>query len=303
MMILWRGETPVEEGFRAGLTAHGIDADIIVRNINRDKSLLPGFIAEARETKPDLVYTWGTGITLATAGTWDKADPIHNVTELPIVYVMVSAPLRTGVKPPDDAPPRPNVTGVSHIPPLRTLIEAIKAYMPLDRLGVIYNPQEVNSVANIAELRALGRIMGFALSEAPAPMDVTGKPDPAAISGLVARLAEEGAQVLYIGPDNFIGNHRAKLTSAGIAHGIPCFTATELEIRDGDAMFGLVSRYNAVGRMAAEKAARILVNGELPSTIPMETLERFSYIVRLPIALHLKNYPPLNIIDFAEIIQ
>jgi putative ABC transport system substrate-binding protein len=176
------------------------------------------------------------------------------------------------------------VTGVSHIAPLPAQIRAMRAYLPLQRLGIVYNPAEPNSVANVEELRALAPEMGFALLEAPVPRDVTGAPNPVSLPALVAGLARDGAQMLYIGPDTFIGNLRDELTAAGLAHGIPTFTATELEIRESNAMIGLVSPYEAVGRLAADKAYMILVEGRPPSALPIETLEHFSYIIRLPVA-------------------
>ncbi len=293
----------MEEGFRDQLARNGVDAEIDVRNLDRDLKRLPAVLAEAKKTRPDLVYTWGTGITSGTVGRWDDVDPARHLTELPVVYVMVSAPFLTGIQPPPFATTRPNVTGVSHIAPLKSQIGAIQAYLPLKRLGIVYNPAEANSVANVESLRALSEKMDFSLLEAPVPEDAGGEPNPTAIPGLVSELAERGAQVLYIGPDNFIGTYRDVLTEAGIANGLPCFSATELEVRQGEAMFGLVSPYTAVGRLAAQKATRILVDKEPPSAIPMETLERFSYIIRLPVALRLKLYPPLQIIDFAEIIR
>lgn len=303
MMILWRGETPVEEGFRSELAARHVDADIIVRDLARNLDRLPGVLAEVRATRPDLVYTWGTGITLGTVGPWNGADPARYLTDLPVVFTMVSAPLQTGVEPPAGAPPRPNVTGVSHIAPLASQINAIRAYFPVKRIGIVYNPQEPNSVANVEELTAVTATMNIELLKAPVLMDAAGNPDPASIPGRVSDLARQNAQVLYIGPDNFVGNHRDALTSASIANRIPCFTGTELEVRDGEAMFGLVSPYKAVGRLAAEKAVRILVNHDPPSAIPMETLQRFLYIIRLPVALKLELYPPLQLIDYAEVIR
>ena len=303
MMILWRGETPVEQGFRAQLAADGVAADFLVRDLARNLDRLPAVLSEAKKEQPDLVYTWGTGITLGTVGRWNATDPTRYITTLPVVFTMVSAPLLTGIAPPPGEPPRPNVTGVSHIAPLAAQIKAIRAYLPLSRLGILYNPAEPNSVTNVEELRSAATAMNFQLLEARVPPDATGAPDPASIPALVKRLAKEGAQILYIGPDNFIGNHREELTAAGLADGIPCFTATELEVRDGDAMLGLVSPYEAVGRLAATKAKRILVDGQSPATLPMETLDHFSYIIRLPVALKLKLYPPLPILDYAEVIR
>jgi putative ABC transport system substrate-binding protein len=303
MMILWRGETPVERGFREQLAARGVAVDFLVRDLTQDIRRLPAVLAEAGRLRPDLVYTWGTGITLGTVGRWDAPDRSPYIDDLPVVFAMVATPGPTGIAPPPDQPPRANVTGVSHIAPLPAQIKAIRAYLPLTRLGIVYNPAEPNSVANVAGLRALAPEMGFALLEAPVPPDATGAPDPTSLPALVGDLAKAGAQILYIGPDTFIGNQRDELTAAGLARGIPSFTATELEIRESNAMLGLVSPYEAVGRLAAEKARKILVEGLPPSASPIETLEHFSYIIRLPVALRLKLYPPLPLLDYAEVIR
>ncbi len=303
MMILWRGETPVERGFRWQLLGRGVAVEFLVRDLARDLGRLPAVLAEARKIRPDLIYTWGTGITLGTVGRWDAPNRSPYIDDLPVVFAMVSAPGATGIAPPPGTPPRANVTGVSHIAPLQAQIKAIRAYLPLARLGIVYNAAEPNSLANVEELRALAPEMGFALLEAPVPPDATGAPDPASLPGLVGGLAKAGAQILYIGPDTFIGNQRDALTAAGLAHGIPCFTATELEIRESNAMLGLVSPYEAVGRLAAEKARKILVEGQPPSALPIETLEHFSYLIRLPVALRLQLYPPLPLLDYAEVIR
>lgn len=302
-MILWRGETAVEQGFRAALAEQAVPARITVYNLDRDMSRLPGVLQTLREQPPDLIYTWGTSITLAVAGTWDTPPAKAKLPGVPILFTMVSAPEDTRIAPPAGQAPRPGVTGVSHIAPLAAQINAIRSYFPLRKLGIVYNPQESNSRTNVEALRRQASLQGFELLEAPLPRGSDGQPEASAIPGQVAQLAQRGAQVLYIGPDNFIGNHRHTLTSAGIAHGLPCFTATELEIRDGEAMFGLVSRYDLVGRMTAAKARALLVERQLPETLPIETLERFAYLIRFSVARQLKLYPPLPLLRYAEIIE
>lgn len=302
-MVLWRGETEVEKGFRAALAEHGVAAEIEVIDLARDLSRLPQVIDRLRADPPDLVYTWGTGVTLGIAGRWDTSTPERHLRGVPLLFVMVAAPYETGVAPPPPGAPRTDLTGVSHIAPLEAQIAAIRSYRPLRKLGIVFNRLEANSVSNVEALRRLAGAQDFELLEAPVPLGGDGQPDPATIPALVANLAGQGAQVLYIGPDNFVGNHREVLTAAGIEHGVPSFTATELEIRDGEAMFGLVSRYEQVGRLAAAKARAILVDGRPVGEIPVETLERFAYLIRLPVARRLGLYPPLLLLRYAEILE
>ncbi|WP_339859474.1 ABC transporter substrate-binding protein [Thalassospira alkalitolerans] len=299
-MILWRGETRVEEGFRAYFSEENIPVELTVHDIGRDLSKIPGIIDDIRNNPPDLVYTWGTGITSAVAGKYNAADPAKNITELPIVFVMVSSPWKTGIAAPAGQS-RPNVTGATHMAPLAAQINAIRAYRPMDKLGVVYNSAEDNSVSNINDLTELGKTMGFDVLAAPLGTDRAPTPDD--IGPAVASLTKRGADILYIGPDNFIGNYRDILTDAGFANGLAAFSATELEVRDGQAMLGLVSRYELVGRLAASKVSEILIDGVSPADIPIETLDRFSYLVRLSAARKLNLYPPLALLDYAEIIE
>jgi hypothetical protein len=68
------------------------------------------------------------------------------------------------------------------------------------------------------------------------------------------------------------------------------------------ALSGLVSRYYNVGQFTAHKAEQILVGRVAPSSIPVETLKRFSYQIRMAAAHKLKLPPPLPMFNYAELI-
>src|SRR5258705_6476521 len=86
--ITFRGMTDVEKGFQDYFNARRIPVQITFRDLNRDASRMPGFIEEIRRTKPDLIYTWGTSVTLGVAGAWDSVDPQQNITDIPVVFTL-----------------------------------------------------------------------------------------------------------------------------------------------------------------------------------------------------------------------
>jgi hypothetical protein len=77
--ITFRGMTDVEKGFQDYFAARRIPVQITWRDLNRENSRMPGFLEEIKRTKPDLVYTWGTSVTLGVVGTYDQVDPAVNI--------------------------------------------------------------------------------------------------------------------------------------------------------------------------------------------------------------------------------
>lgn len=301
-MMLYRGQSGVEQGFRDYFAVNGIAVQLIMRDVALDIGKVPQLVAEARALRADLIYTWGTPVTLAVAGRADAVDPAVHVTDIPVVFTMVASPLGSGLVKSLASSGR-NVTGACHVVPLQQQLSAIRAYRRFERIAVIYNPTEPNSVQNVAEWRALAAANRLRLLEMPVPLDAKGQPDAAALPQLVASLAQATTQLLYIGPDSFLAANRKALTAAALTQRLPTFAATEVYLRDGKALFGLVSGYDSVGRLTAHKAAQILVHHMAPAAVPIETLARFSYLVNMAAADQLQLYPPLKVINYAELLR
>ena len=87
---------------------------------------------------------------------------------VPIVYSAVTDPVLARLVP-SLAPSGTNVTGVADPLPLDQQIALIKRVAPTaKRIGIVYNPGEVNSVSAVEELRKLLPAAGMTLVEAPA---------------------------------------------------------------------------------------------------------------------------------------
>ena len=301
-MILFRGETAVEKGFRDYLAAHGIEAELLVHDVDQDVRRVPALIDEARRAQADLIYTWGTPVTVALLGTQEQRDPARHVTDIPVVFTMVASPEAAGLVHTRTAHGR-NFTGAVHVVPLAQQLGAMRAYRPLKRLAMIYNPVELNTRVTLQALQQSAQRDGFELLARPVPLDAQGKPSIAALPQLVASVARQQPSLLYFGPDSFLGANRKLFTESAVAAGLPVFSATELPLRDGRALFGLVSPYEQVGRLTAHKAVQILRDNIAPQEVAIETLGRFSYIVNMAVAAELSLYPPLKVVNYAEIIR
>jgi putative ABC transport system substrate-binding protein len=90
--ITFRGKTDVEKGFEDYFASRKVPVQITYRDMNRDSSRMPRFIQEIRTTRPDLIYTWGTTVTLGVVGPFDAADQGEYITDIPVVFTLVASP-------------------------------------------------------------------------------------------------------------------------------------------------------------------------------------------------------------------
>ena len=292
-MILFRGETDVEAGFHQWFKDNRLQADFMARSVEMDASRVPALLEEARAWRADLIYTWGTPVSLAVAA---------REFDIPVVFTMVSAPIAAGLVQ-SLASSQRNLTGVSHVIPARQQMSAIRSYRRFDRIGAIFNPNEVNARVAMREMRVEAERVGAEFTPHPVPLDEQGQPRAAAIPEMLQEFAERKSQLIYIGPDSFIASHRILVTEAALALGLPVFSAAEVALRDGSALFGLVAGYKNVGRLTAHKVAQILYHRVKPSALPIETPGTYSYLVNMDVARQLGMMPPARVLQFAEQIK
>jgi putative tryptophan/tyrosine transport system substrate-binding protein len=299
--ITFRGMTDVEKGFQDYFAARRIPVQITFRDLNRDNTRMPGFLEEIRRTKPDMVYTWGTSVTLGVVGTYDQVDPQVHITDIPVVFTLVAAPVLAKIVR-DLKNPGRNVTGVYHVAPTEAQIRAMASYRPFKSLGILYTPTEQNSVVVVEEVREVSKRLGFSVIAKPLRLDANKKVTAEGAPEMVRELKQQNAEWLYLPPDSYLGTQAQKvIIPAAMAVGLPAFASTE-QLMDTGALTGLVSRYHAIGQFTAYKAEQILVNRVAPAKIPVETLTRFALQVRMDVAEALKLPPPLPMFNYAELI-
>jgi hypothetical protein len=84
-------------------------------------------------------------VTQDVVGVLGSVDRNRHLVDIPVVFNIVADPVGAGLV--DGLiPTGRNVTGVSHLVPLRDQISAMQRFATVRKLGVIYNVSEVNSL-------------------------------------------------------------------------------------------------------------------------------------------------------------
>ena len=179
--VLWRGETEVEAGFREYFSQRGIPVRMTVRSLELDRGNAPPIIEEIRRTKPDLVYTWGTGTTLSILGPLNPEEPEKFVQDIPGMFVLVAYPISANIVESFEDTGRP-VTGVSFLASIESQLKAIVDYGKFQKIAVIYDQTSSNSRINVESLKEKAPELGLELVVLPVPLGENGKPDPEKIN-------------------------------------------------------------------------------------------------------------------------
>lgn len=297
-MVLPRADVGDAVGFQAYLDGTGMAVEYTRRVVGTDSAKIRAAIDEIRKTKPDLVLSVFTPITQALAG--HAADKDTPIGAIPLVFSSVTDPVASEVVPALSGQGR-NVTGTRHIAPIATQLKIMASYREFKVIAIIYNQLEANMVATVAEMNKLAAEQGFTLIAKPVPVE-DGKPREDLLPQLVEQCARKGADFLYLGPDSLVASKNSPvIAEAALANRLPTFCATELPIKTANILFGLVSRAYNVGGLAGHKAYQILAQGRRAQDIPVETLQRFSLVLRMSVAAELKFYPPMLLLKMAEV--
>ncbi len=297
--VVWRGETEVEDGFREYFTQRGIPFEMTVRNLNLDRGNAPAFVEEIKQAQPDLVYTWGTGTTTSVLGRHDSENPEKFVQGIPGIFVLVAYPKVARIVESYENTGR-NLTGVSFLATIESQINTILAYRQFKKVGIIYDKTSGNSRINVASLEEILPKFGLDFVILPVPLDENEKPDPKHLPELIHKAKDNGADILYMGPDSFLVRHGDAYTSTANEIGLPTFSATQAPLKNSRAMFGLVTDYHTLGKLAAVQAEKILVNGKKPEELPVARLSRFKLWINIDVAREVGLYPPMEMISIAD---
>jgi putative ABC transport system substrate-binding protein len=301
VMVTFRGCEEACEGFQEYVEQSEMNAEVIVLDIARNKELIPATRDEVRRLSPDLLVTWGTSVTLGMIGTVDDTDP-ELVSNIPTVFMIVADPVGADIVVSRENPGRPYVTGTINRVPEEIQMRVLAEYRPFDRIGVIYNDDELNSVLKAEEIGRVGLEQGFDVVNRVLKNGADGLPLVEDVAVAVAELAASDIDFLYLGSSSFLLANADSLTAAALDNGVGLATAYEAMVRDAGALIALANGYYNVGQLAARQAERILVEGETAGDLEVVGLDRFTVLINIDTAAELDLYPPMLLLRYAEII-
>ena len=300
LIITNRGCEEICKSFQQNLQSQG-EVSFVVRDIGGDTKKIPSIVSEARSLKVDLIATWGTGVTLAVVGKHDETDPVRFVTDIPVVYLYVGNPVQSKIAIDTKRSGRANVAGANTSVPIEAQVNLIKSYRDVTKVGMVFNTDEPAAVAQAATARKQFESAQIGVELVELAKGPDGKPQSEAIVAGIDELASKKVAFIYHIGSSFMLANATLMAEAANARGLPIFTSLEPTYRKGDVLLGLISPLVGIGQIGAYQAGQILFANRKPGELDTPTLSRHSVLINMKTARQLKAYPPMKLLQFAEI--
>jgi putative tryptophan/tyrosine transport system substrate-binding protein len=250
------------EGFKKALTDQGLSVEYNVQiaqgDQNNNQTIATNFVGD----KVDLIFANSTPSALSA---------LNATSEIPIVFTSVTDPIGAGLVEALDKPGI-NITGTTDTHPdaIPNTIKFIDEQFNGNRVGLIYNSGEQNSVAQI-EL----------VEKAMEGTDLETKLVSVSTSAEVKQAAESLVgivDVFYIVTDNTVVSALESVIQVANDSDIPLFVG-ELDSveRGGFAAYGF--DYFDIGYEAGVMAAQILKKGKAASDLPVQYPQNLKLLI------------------------
>ncbi|WP_265449331.1 ABC transporter substrate-binding protein, partial [Aeromonas salmonicida] len=239
-MVLWRGETDAERGFRAELIRLGYNPTFITFNANQDRSALATLLRQQllpSLAQYDYIYSFGTTATTMVKSLIGERKPL--------IFNIVSDPVGAGILS-EERSDNPMVAGSSNLVPMALQLANARKHLPNSKgLLLPFNPREQNTLLT-AELL---------LREAKRyQWDLTTwriAPDKRRLTNELKRLQQDAKQsIVFLAADSYLLSIAPELLAALNEAGIPTICSAEQFVQH-DCTVSTISSYDTLGRMTA----------------------------------------------------
>ncbi|MFQ2190868.1 ABC transporter substrate-binding protein [Aeromonas jandaei] len=240
-MVLWRGETAAEAGFREELLRLGYQPTFTTFDAAQDRATLAAMLRQQIEPKLasyDYIYTFGTTATAMTKSL--LAD------RKPLIFSVVSDPAGAGFLAKDKNLNK-MVAGTSNMVPMALQLANASKYLPAGkRLLVPFNPREQNTRLVTDMLISEARRYDWQVI----PWRIA--PDPKRLDSELKRLQQDASNdIVFLAADSYLLSIAPRLLNTLNEAGIPTICSAELFVQHGCTV-GTISSYKLLGKMAAD---------------------------------------------------
>ncbi|MBU2712794.1 ABC transporter substrate-binding protein [Zooshikella harenae] len=243
-MILWRGETPAEQGFKDKLEKYGYKLLLKKFNAKQNRQALSVFIRTELSNwshELDYVYTYGT-----TVSTLIKE---FGHLQQPQLFVVVTDPVQAKLVSSLDQPKTLNIIGSTNQVPTQLQMSQAKQILHFNKIAFLYNPRENNSEHLLERLRQIQQELNFEVfSYRINPESNNFKQH---LFRVMSRITKDKINTLYIPSDSFLISQRAALIEATNAFEMQSVAAVDIFVRDG-ALLGTTAIYYELGEQLAK---------------------------------------------------
>lgn len=211
--------------------------------------------------KLDLIIALGTSSTVIVA---------KEIKDVPIVFSVVYDPVEAGIVKSWKSSGN-NTTGTSTQVPMVKVLDSLKLMRPIKRLAVLYTAGEKNSESVLRDLQEIQAETGITIF----PVLVAANDD---IDQLLPEVLHT-VDGVYITGSNLVNSQIATIVDLANKAGVMTVSHLEDLIEKG-VLMGLCADSYAVGRLAGEKAVKIL-HGAKPSSLSIDVLPKFDVILNM----------------------
>lgn len=279
-----------KKGFIDGLAEEGFvegdDLKFESQSAQGDMATAQSIAQKFVNDKVDMILAIATPTAQAAA----KAT-----TTIPVLITAVTDPVAAELVESIDRPGT-NVTGTSDLTPVAKQLELLKQLVPTaQRVGIIYNAGETNSVVQVDLAKQAAPALGIELVEATAS-STSGVYEAA--QSLVGR-----ADAIYVPTDNTVVSALESVIKVAEESTIPLVVGEEDGVRRG-ALATVGIDYYALGKQTAKMAAKILRDEAEPSEMPVEYQEDVRLVINLKAAEKMGVTVPESLLQQAyEVIR
>ena len=289
-MILWRGETQAERGFKDGLKELGYSSEYVIINAGQDIKKLGVLLNKLNPkfNEFDYIYTFGTTVSRRTRVIVnDRVPQIFNVVTDPVGAGIVQGMDSSGV----------NISGMSDAIPISVQIKSALEVIKFNKLGIFFNPREKNSMIIRKELYNIAKDFDVEV------IDLRSPPVQKMLQENLQKVIDQSIPVdaVYLPSDSFLVSNAELIGSQLRAAKVKSIGAIKSFIENG-ALMGVVIDLYILGRAVAKIVDRHQ-KGEKLQNIPIEKVEEPYLIINKSTSDILNIKIPEAVLKKAAIVE